>query len=82
MNELREQIVITRARSDYLSEVPDQVDTKMHRTNADTMEKMLAVVEAIKALTWHPKMLRDVKVKRLGKTLKALDTVLEGRDHG
>ncbi len=46
MDEIRGQIVITRARSNYLSEAHDQVDTEMHRTNANTMEKMLAVVEA------------------------------------
>jgi len=38
------------------------------------------VIEAIKALTWHPKMLRDEKVKRLGKALKALRSVSEEQD--
>jgi len=47
MNEIREQIVITRARASYLSEQPDQVDTNMHKANADTMEKLLAALEAI-----------------------------------
>lgn len=45
MNEIRKQIVLTTARASYLSEQPDTTDSIMHRTNADTMEKMLAVVE-------------------------------------
>ena len=46
---------------------------------ADRLEKMLAVVEAARAMTWHPKQVRDTKTQRLGRALSAL--VLEEQTH-
>lgn len=45
MNEIREQIVLLRARSSYMSEA-EPIDSAMHSDSADTLENLLAVYEA------------------------------------
>ena len=45
MNEIREQIILLRARSSYMSEA-EPIDSAMHSDSADTLGKLLAVYEA------------------------------------
>ncbi len=46
MDDIRKQIVLARVRADYLSLQLDPTDSEMHKANAFTMEKLLAVCEA------------------------------------
>ena len=48
MSDIRTQIFFTRARAEYTSELPEPTDAKMHKANANMMERMFAVVEAAK----------------------------------
>ena len=41
MSDIRKQIFFTRARSEHTRELSDPTDAKMHKVNADTMERLL-----------------------------------------
>ena len=50
MDDIREQIVLTKARAEYLSESTDMTDAEMHKSNVATMEKLLATLKDVQKL--------------------------------
>ena len=76
--DIQKQIVIARARANYLSLQSDPTDSVMHRENADTMEKLLAVYEAAQEL--HDAIDADSYWGDQGRTMSKLDSALDAAD--
>ena len=70
MTDIRQQIVIARARASYLSEQPDQVDANMHSANADSLEKLLAALEQLSRHFGSAEQCRELALAALDQTMQ------------